>query len=455
MATFKNCPACELPVLSKADKCPHCGHPFRHSKNAMQILGTVLSWITSLFFARVAWRVFLANAIPAGLIASSLALLFLPPLWNRFNVPFKVRGLVSLCLFVGLLLIIPPPKEPQTPPQSQNPSPAETQEKLEPVPEPPSAETQKKPQPTPNPIPISNALTLQQKQAIWNDLHDAWAAENVQEAKDALLTKHRITRDQLEAVMMEALTNDWQVPKVTEKAPSPKTPGGDRAGRPLPFEIVQQERIKKGVIYVLFDVNAVLKTVSPQLTEESVRATFHALLVKIRDDARRHREQIDGVSATLYLSQDHFAGGSGVLGYAEWWPKGHSFSPDNAANIENKATYIEKIVVFSPLPMQAESVVTRLPESKRREIFMALVRSEDRATLEAEAKYPTDGSKIPFNKLRTYDFKGALEKKWQEFERLRDKYEQELLEQYGITQEELDKIRTEAMIEQWPFPPID
>jgi hypothetical protein len=231
----------------------------------------------------------------------------------------------------------------------------------------------------------------------------------------------------------------------------------------LPFHILEQEQLKKGGSfkplrpprYALLRVRAALTDARPKLTKLGVEATLRALLQTVRDDAQRRGDQIDGITAFLYLSPDHLKGDNVPLGRVEWWPKGHSFAPDNAANIENKATHVETLEVFSfSLPGQVSSVVSRLPEATRREIFTVLVRSEDRAMREAEAKYPTDGSKIPIDKLRTYDWDRAFTKNADEDERLRKKYKRELIQKYRISESELEAIKKEALKQQWPFPPL-
>ena len=135
----------------------------------------------------------------------------------------------------------------------------------------------------------------------------------------------------------------------------------------LPFEIVEQERQRKGGSlnpltrpkYALFVVKAVLRETSSELTETKVKKTLQALLRKVLQNAQQSGEQIDGVSAFLYASRDHIAGGSIALGRIEWWPKGHSFNPKNVVNIENKATYVEKIDVFFLPKVETKQEVTQ------------------------------------------------------------------------------------------------
>jgi|RhiMetdeSRZDD1v2_1073273.scaffolds.fasta_scaffold1076929_1 hypothetical protein len=219
----------------------------------------------------------------------------------------------------------------------------------------------------------------------------------------------------------------------------------------LPFRILKQERQKIGGSmqplrspkYVLLIVRAAITEHHPELTKENVGATLHALLQTVRDETNRPGAQVDGITVFLYQSADHIKGGDAALGNAEWWPKGHSFDPGNAVNIENKATHVESIEVFR-LPTRMFSVVSRLPEAKRREIFSAVLRLEDQAKRKAEAKYPLDASKITLE--------DALSKQSKEEERLHNQYEQSLLQKYKISKSELEKIKVEALEQQWPSP---
>src|SRR5688572_25943221 len=171
----------------------------------------------------------------------------------------------------------------------------------------------------------------------------------------------------------------------------------------------------------------------------------------IKADWKRLDNALDGITAFLYQSAAHANGSNAALGRAEWWPKGHSFDPANAANIRNKASYVESIQVLS-LPAPKRQASNRLPEFTRREIFNALVRAQDRATREAEARYPTDANKIPLEKIRTYDWKAALAANHEYEETLNTRYEKELLQKYKISQAELDAVRVEGVEQHWPLP---
>ena len=96
-----------------------------------------------------------------------------------------------------------------------------------------------------------------------------------------------------------------------------------------------------------------------------------------------------------------------------------------------------------------------MSKRERGAIHADLVRSENRADREAEAKYPTNVYMMPMDKLKTYDWDTAFEKHKHERDKLSFKYREELLRQYGITEEELGEIRKEARTEQWPLQSMD
>lgn len=207
------------------------------------------------------------------------------------------------------------------------------------------------------------------------------------------------------------------------------------SAQPLPYRIIVREQQRKSGIYVLLVVKAALTEKYTELTKEKVEATLQELFRVVRDETKRPGAQVDGITAFLYQSPDHIKGGNPALGAAESWPKGHSFSPDNAVNIANKATYVETIEVFL-LPERTSSPVNRLPETKRREIFTALVRIEDHAMREAMAKYP----------------KATFDKQVEEERRLHNRYERALLQKYKISEAELGKIKLEGLEQHWPLP---
>jgi len=90
-----------------------------------------------------------------------------------------------------------------------------------------------------------------------------------------------------------------------------------------------------------------------------------------------------------------------------------------------------------------------LSEAKRKQIFSEIVKAEDRAEKEAEAKYPLSDPSRPGDSesfLRKVERYSALK------EKLNEKYNDELAAQYGLTRQQLDEVGMEGMIKDWPFP---
>jgi len=221
----------------------------------------------------------------------------------------------------------------------------------------------------------------------------------------------------------------------------------------LNYKIVKKETLKKGgqlnppapPKYNLVRTYAALQK-EGELTEENIKTTLKKIISEIRMS-----DNPDAIVVYLHQSKSHIKG-SLPFARAEWWPKGHSLSPNNAINIKNKKTYEIEYTINLPKKVDENKVVVRLSELKRKEIFTEIVKSQDKAQTEAEAKYTTDQSKIPLNQLRSYDFATAIEQNNEEYDRLAKKYKKQLLHKYNITEEELYKIKSEAFKENWPFP---
>jgi hypothetical protein len=229
----------------------------------------------------------------------------------------------------------------------------------------------------------------------------------------------------------------------------------------LPVRILGREILLKGGSlnppiapkYKMWVAKAALTEPTSIITKESVTATLAELLRSIRSEADQAGD-IYAITAFLYQSPDHANGANEALGRAEWWPKGHSFDTSNSSNIENRVSHEEEIKVFSlPATTPVGSGNSRLPEETRKEVFKALVKSQDRASQEADALFPINGNNMPIGKLASYDLKEAAVKNSDEASKRRTRYEKELLKRYEITKPELQAINEEAFAKNWPLPP--
>lgn len=90
-----------------------------------------------------------------------------------------------------------------------------------------------------------------------------------------------------------------------------------------------------------------------------------------------------------------------------------------------------------------------LSEAKRKQIFSEIVKAEDRADREGEAKYPLSDLSRPGD---SESFLKQVERYNVLKEKLREKYYDELAAQYGLTRQQLDEVRMEGMTKGWPFP---
>jgi hypothetical protein len=200
--------------------------------------------------------------------------------------------------------------------------------------------------------------------------------------------------------------------------------------------------------YLLLKVEAAIADVEADLTKENLESTLRALIAKLKQEPG-----LDGVSVLLYRSVSHASGGNTALGRAEWWPRGHSFAPDNATNIQNKATYETTIDVWTVPETQTSAGVSRLSEATRREVFAALIRAQDRADHEAKLRHAVDESLLTQAPERyrqhVIDVTNA---QYEESKKLTEQYESQVLEEFVITRAELDAIRIEALKEDWPLP---
>ena len=204
----------------------------------------------------------------------------------------------------------------------------------------------------------------------------------------------------------------------------------------LNYKIIKKETLKKGgQRYDFIKTYAALQK-NEKLTEKNIKAVLKKIISEIRALDNPY-----GIVVYLHQSKNHIKGGNNPLAIASWWPKEHSFSPDNVSNIENKSTHETTYSIDLPQKVDERKVVTRLSESKRREIFTELVRSEDKAQAEADAKYDT------------YDF-SAIRKNIEKADHLSKEYRKELLKKFQITEEELQKISTEAFMENWLMPSL-
>lgn len=218
------------------------------------------------------------------------------------------------------------------------------------------------------------------------------------------------------------------------------------------FSIEREVKFKGNPEYTLLRSNAVLTTFNSQSTRSQLEAVLRKAVEEVRRKAKGGDGVFEAVSVFLYQSEEHLLAGNPPLGLGEWWPKGHDLGPDNAANIQNRDSYVETIQIFQ-VPIETPSA-TEVPESLRRQIFAEIVKAQDRAHKEADELFPVAADQIPNEQLATYDWRNVLERNNEEYEKRRKIYKSELQSRYGVKQETLDDISREGLLEDWPLPPI-
>lgn len=224
----------------------------------------------------------------------------------------------------------------------------------------------------------------------------------------------------------------------------------------MSYEVAKKEKVMKGgqleplvrPQYIYYEVHAYL-TEDKDLSENEVKAVLNEIIAKLRV-----HDKPDAIGVYLHESKEHYEGDSIAFARVDWWPKGHSLAPPNEENILNKSAYKTEYSISLPKKIDISKIVSRLTEKKRKEIYTALVESQDKANREAEVKFPIDSSKIPFSQLSTYDFSSAFKKNSEMSKSLKEKYKKQLIKKYKIADEELEKISNEGFESNWPLPKL-
>ena len=179
--------------------------------------------------------------------------------------------------------------------------------------------------------------------------------------------------------------------------------------------------------------------VSGTLTELGLRK----LLQQLYDEAnatrglKYHGGKPTHVFIYLYTSRDHIEAGLG-----QWIAMLSKIGKGPRIETSMKTELIEQ---FYAKP----EVKHGFPESKRKEIFSALVAAEDRADADAERMHPLpDASKPGYSQAKARE---QIEKYAEARNTLTETYESEVAERYGITQEQLREISVEAFTKNWPI----
>mgnify|MGYP000451090948 CR=1 FL=1 len=163
---------------------------------------------------------------------------------------------------------------------------------------------------------------------------------------------------------------------------------------------------------------------------------------KIIKDITSKDNDIDEINLLLY-SDKNLINGIYDVAVAKWAPKENSKisvivknnnreSYETAINIkENLENYLSQ--------RNKEETKFNLTENQRKEIYKKIYSAEVKARIEADKKFPVDGKDASLN----------LEKNTSLQTELKDKYTNEVIKEYNITDDVKWEILTEAMNEQW------
>lgn len=218
-------------------------------------------------------------------------------------------------------------------------------------------------------------------------------------------------------------------------APQPTAPAQTKPDAPMPTYDVVDRDTYDAPIKTQIELHAV---VSGTLTELGLKQ----LLQKLYDEAnatrgfKYHGGKPTHVFIYLYTSRDHFKSGMG-----QWIAMLSKIGENSRVDTQVKTELI------SQLDAKPE-VKHGFPESKRKEIFRAIVTAEDRA--DAQRMYPLpDPSKPGYSQAKASK---QIKKQAEAFNTLTEKYKSEVAERYGITQEQFRDISIEALTKNWPMP---
>lgn len=184
------------------------------------------------------------------------------------------------------------------------------------------------------------------------------------------------------------------------------------------------------------------------IQRNQVRPVVEAILV----DLRRERPDVDEIGLLVY-SDSALVDGAYDVARATWSTNGElggitpRIARENVRDGYETNVQIKKDLESYLAQRARQERKGGLSESERREIFRALVRSEDRARIEAERRYPTNTNCVSYEQVQeNMDRNLAVE------DSLREAYEREVREEYGITESVADSISVEGLSESWRMP---
>lgn len=178
------------------------------------------------------------------------------------------------------------------------------------------------------------------------------------------------------------------------------------------------------------------------INEEQAKSTIN----KIISDLIKKDQDIDEIILWLYSEEDLVDDGTGYdIGSAIFAPLGELGNVDSEiASSNNKSNYKISYSIKNNLEEYLKNRnksedIFGFSVEERKQIFKDVVSAQDKARSEADKKYPVD------------DYLTNYENNSNEYKRLTDIYEKEVLGKWGITNEQKSEISREAQVKFWPL----
>lgn len=178
------------------------------------------------------------------------------------------------------------------------------------------------------------------------------------------------------------------------------------------------------------------------MNEDQAKSTVNKIIL----DLISNDQDIDEIILWLYSEEDLVDDGTGYdIGSAIFAPLGELGNVDSEiASSNNKSNYKISYSIKNNLEQylknrnESEDVFGFSVE-ERKQIFKDIVSAQDKARSEANKKYPVD------------DYLTNYENNSNEYKRLTDIYEKEVLGKWDISNEQKNEISREAQVKGWPL----
>lgn len=178
------------------------------------------------------------------------------------------------------------------------------------------------------------------------------------------------------------------------------------------------------------------------INEDQAKSTINKIIL----DLISNDQDIDEIILWLYSEEDLVNDGSGYdIGSAIFAPLGELGNVDSEiASSNNKSNYKISYSIKNNLEQYLKNRnksedIFGFSVEERKQIFKDIVLAQDKARSEADKKYPVD------------DYLTNYENNSNEYKRLTDIYEKEVLGKWGITNEQKSEISREAQVKFWPL----